>query len=346
MISTSIDFSRPGRQQGFLRVPYSHNLGGWAQVMIPITTIARGEGPTVLVLGGNHGDEYQGQVAAMNLARTLKPEELRGRLILIPSLNFPAAQAATRLSPLDGMNLNRAFPGTPDGPVTSQIAHYLTHTLFPMSDVVIDIHSGGRGMEFVPCAHMHVVEDLDQRRRMMEAMLAWGTDFAFLYADIAGTGLLPVEAENQGKLVVTTELGGGEGVSAAVHRIAQKGLRQVLIHVGLLAGDLPSRRQLGLPETILVEALEGDNYLMAPRSGILEMMADLGAWLKQGDPIGALHDLEQPDRQPAMITSPRDGYLICHRVPCRTQQGDCIAVIAQPADPKEVLSRTIRKGAV
>jgi N-alpha-acetyl-L-2,4-diaminobutyrate deacetylase len=193
---------------------------------------------------------------------------------------------------------------------------------------------------------MHVVEDLDQRRRMMEAMLAWGTDFAFLYADIAGTGLLPVEAENQGKLVVTTELGGGEGVSAAVHRIAQKGLRQVLIHVGLLAGDLPSRRQLGLPETILVEALEGDNYLMAPRSGILEMMADLGAWLKQGDPIGALHDLEQPDRQPAMITSPRDGYLICHRVPCRTQQGDCIAVIAQPADPKEVLSRTIRKGAV
>ncbi|MFM8323283.1 MAG: succinylglutamate desuccinylase/aspartoacylase family protein, partial [Pirellulaceae bacterium] len=82
MISTSIDFSRPGRQQGFLRVPYSHNLGGWAQVMIPITTIARGEGPTVLVLGGNHGDEYQGQVAAMNLARTLKPEELRGRLIL------------------------------------------------------------------------------------------------------------------------------------------------------------------------------------------------------------------------------------------------------------------------
>jgi N-alpha-acetyl-L-2,4-diaminobutyrate deacetylase len=76
------------------------------------------------------------------------------------------------------------------------------------------------------------------------------------------------------------------------------------------------------------------------------MMADLGAWLKEGDPIGALHDLEQPEQQPRTITAPRDGYLICHRVPCRTQQGDCVAVIAQPADPKEVLSRPIRKGAV
>jgi N-alpha-acetyl-L-2,4-diaminobutyrate deacetylase len=346
MISTSIDFARPGRQQGFLYVPYSHNLGGWAQVMIPITSIARGDGPTVLVLGGNHGDEYQGQVAAMNLARTLQPEQVRGRIILIPSLNFPAALAATRLSPLDGMNLNRAFPGTPDGPVTSQIAHYLTHTLFPISDVVIDIHSGGRGMEFVPCAHMHVVEDFDQRRRMMEAMLAWGTDFAFLYADIAGSGLLPVEAENQGKLVVTTELGGGEGVSAAVHRIAQRGLRQVLIHIGLLEGVVPGRQELGLPETVLVEALVGDNYLMAPHSGILEMMADLGAWVRRDEPIGALHHLEQPDRPRTTITAPREGYLICHRVPCRTQQGDCVAVIAQPADRKEVLSRQIKKDAV
>src|SRR5436190_16184136 len=154
------------------------------------------------------------------------------RIILIPSLNFPAARAATRLSPLDGMNMNRAFPGEPEGPVTSQIAHFLTTVLFPMSDVVIDIHSGGRSMEFLPCAHMHLVADIDQRRRMFDAMLAWNSDFAFLYADIAGTGLLPAEAESQGKLVVTTELGGGEGIPASVHRIAQSGLGNVLIHVG------------------------------------------------------------------------------------------------------------------
>src|SRR5882672_11331679 len=171
MIITSLDFDKPGKQQGFLQVPYSHNLGGWANVMVPITTVARGKGPTVLVLGGNHGDEYQGQIAIMKLARDLRPEQVTGRIILIPSLNLPAARAATRLSPLDGMNMNRAFPGQPEGAVTSQIAHYLTTVLFPMSDVVIDIHSGGRSMEFVPCSTMHLVADRTQRQKMLDAML-------------------------------------------------------------------------------------------------------------------------------------------------------------------------------
>ena len=82
---------------------------------------------------------------------------------------------------------------------------------------------------------------------MFAAMLAWNSDFAFLYADIAGTGLLPVEAENQGKLVVTTEMGGGEAIPARVHRITQSGLRNVLIHVGALKGREQTRASLGLP---------------------------------------------------------------------------------------------------
>ena len=73
--------------------------GGWANGMIPITVVSRGEGPTVLVLGGNHGDEYQGQIAIMKLARELMPEKVTGRVILIPSLNLPAARAATPAAP-------------------------------------------------------------------------------------------------------------------------------------------------------------------------------------------------------------------------------------------------------
>ena len=334
MLFTSIDFHQPGKQQGFLQVPYSHNLGGWANVMIPITTVANDAGPTVLVLGGNHGDEYQGQIAAMKLSRELQAEMITGRIILIPSLNFPAAKSSTRLSPLDGMNLNRAFPGEPEGSVTSQIAHFLTTVLFPMSDVVIDIHSGGRSMEFVPCAHMHLVDDLEQRQKMMAAMLAWNTDFAFLYADIAGTGLLPVEAENQGKLVVTTELGGGECIPASVHRIALGGLRNVLIHVGVLRGVEKTRQSLGQPPTILTQALNREDYLLAPESGVFEICFDLGTLVRRGQVVGFIHHLERPDRTPEPIISQSDGYLVTMRAPCLTQQGDCVAVIAQQVDPE------------
>lgn len=337
MVITSLDFHKQGKQQGFLQVPYSHNLGGWANVMIPITIVARGKGPTVLVLGGNHGDEYQGQIAIMKLARELKPEMISGRIILIPSLNFPAARTATRLSPVDGMNMNRAFPGEAEGPVTSQIAHYLRTVLFPMSDVVIDIHSGGRSMEFVPCAHMHLVPDREQRARMFAAMLAWNTDFAFIYADIAGTGLLPVEAEIQGKLVVTTELGGGECIPAGVHRIAQSGLRNVLIHVGVLKGREQTRASLGKPPAILTQALNREDYLLAPESGIFEIAVDLGAKVKRGQTVGFIHHLERPDRAPEKIVAQSAGYLITMRAPCLTQQGDCVAVIAKQVSARHVL---------
>jgi N-alpha-acetyl-L-2,4-diaminobutyrate deacetylase len=333
MVITSLDFDKPGKQQGFLQVPYSHNLGGWANVMIPITLVARGKGPTVLVLGGNHGDEYQGQIAAMKLARELTPEKVTGRIILIPSLNLPAARAATRLSPLDGMNMNRAFPGDAEGPVTSQIAHYLRTVLFPLSDVVIDMHSGGRSMEFVPCSHMHLVPDREQRARMFAAMLAWGTEFCFIYADIAGTGLLPVEAENQGKLVITTELGGGECIPASVHRITQSGLKNVLIHVGALKG----REQPRKAPAIITQATNREDYILAPESGIFEITVDLGTKVKQGQVVGHIHHLERPDREPEPIIAQSAGYLITMRAPCLTQQGDCVAVIARQVSEREVL---------
>jgi hypothetical protein len=102
--------------------------------------------------------------------------------------------------------MNRAFPGRADGSATEMIAHYLTTVLFPLADVVIDIHTGGRSLDFYPCSTMHLVPDREQRRKMIDAALAWNSDFSFLYTDVAGTGLLPVEAERQGKLVVPAKL--------------------------------------------------------------------------------------------------------------------------------------------
>ncbi len=153
-IHSTVDFARTGKQQGHLCVPYSYNLAGWANLLLPISVISNGAGPTALVMAGNHGDEYPGQVAILRLMRELdrSPELVRGRVILIPALNMPAAKAGTRLSPLDGKNLNRSFPGKADGTPTEMIADYLTRVLFPLADIVIDIHTGGRGVDFYPCA--------------------------------------------------------------------------------------------------------------------------------------------------------------------------------------------------
>jgi N-alpha-acetyl-L-2,4-diaminobutyrate deacetylase len=327
-IRSSVDFSKSGKQFGHLYVPYSHNLGGWANQMVPIGVIARGTEPTVLVLAGNHGDEYPGQVAIMRLLRELTPEQVNGRVILIPTLTMPGAKAATRLSPLDGKNFNRSFPGNPSGTMCEVIAHYLTTVLFPMSDVVIDIHTGGRSTDFYPCAHMHLVPAGPQRDKMLAGTEAWYTDFCFLYADIAGTGLLPVEAECQGKIVLTTEMGGSENVTAQVHRLTQAGLRNVLIHVGVLEGKAQSRADLGLPPTRWVQSLNWEDYRFAPESGLYENRVPLGNSVRAGQEVGAIHFLERPEREPISVVANADGILIATRAPSIVGQGDCVACIA------------------
>ncbi len=331
-IRATVDYGRPGQQLGHLYVPYSYNLGGWANLMLPIAVVANGDGPTVLVLAGNHGDEYPGQVAVLRLMRELKATNLAGRVILIPALTRPAAKAATRLSPLDGKNFNRCFPGNPAGTPSEVVAHYLTTVLFPLADVVIDIHTGGRSMDFVPCAHMHLVPKGPQREAMLAGTEAWNTDFCFLYADIAGTGLLPVEAESQGKVVVTTEMGGSENVTAQVHQATQAGLRNVLTHLGVLAGPVVPR----VRPARWVQALAWEDYRFAPESGIYENLVPLGREVVAGQPVGAIHFLERPDREAVAVVASSAGVLIGCRAPSLVAQGDCVAVIAHDVDPRKL----------
>ncbi len=336
-IHTEIDFTRTGtKQRGHLAIPYSYNMGGWANLLVPICMIQNGSGPTVLLMAGNHGDEYPGQVAIFKLWREIEPEQVSGRLILIPCLNPPAAKAGTRLSPLDGRNFNRCFPGDPGGTPSEMLAHYLSSVLFPLSDVVIDLHTGGRSANFLPCAHMHLVADKKQREAMILATEAFLTDHAFLYTDVAGTGLLPSEAERQGKLVITTELGGGEPVLANIHRLCQRGLRNVLIHCGVLCGEVSSRSALGLPPVRWVQALDRADYRFAPESGLYENCVEIGEEVRQGETLGLVHFPEQPDRTPAPVASPSDGLLVANRGPSLVSQGDCVACLAHDTDPREL----------
>lgn len=328
-IHASINFQMTGKQHGHLYLPYSYNLAGWANLMIPITVLnAGGNGPTALVMAGNHGDEYPGQVAILRLVRELTVEQVLGRIILIPCLTMPASKAMTRLSPLDGKNFNRCFPGRPDGTPSEILAHYLSTVLFPLADIVIDIHTGGRSLDFVPCAHMHLVPDRQQLRQMVAGTEAWHSELAFLYTDVAGSGLLPVEAEQQGKIVITTEMGGGEMVTAAVHRLTQSGLRNVLTHFGLLAGHVPSRAERGIRPVRWVQALDREDYRFAPESGLYENLVDLGADVVTGQPVGQIHFIERPDREPVEVIAPSNGVLIGTRSPSVVAQGDCVACIA------------------
>ena len=335
-VSCTIDLSAPGKQVGRLQYPKINDTAGWGYSFVPIATIANGDGPTVLVSGGNHGNEYEGQIAALRLVDELQPEQVNGRIIVVPVISTEASQANTRVWP-SGANFNRSFPGRPDGPPNEQLADYFTRVLFPAADVVIDMHSGGNAMWFIPCSHMHVVDDPAQRKAMLEGMEAWNSDFHFLYIDVNGTGLLPVEAENQGKIVITTELGGGGRVPAHVNRLAWNGLNNVLRHVGVLEGEVQTRASLGLPPAVILDGRNPATIVESPEDGLWEAILEPGDPVAEGQPVGRLWFIDRPNRPAELLRAPIDGVVAVTKAIAPTEQGDCVFVLGEPIDRAALL---------
>jgi N-alpha-acetyl-L-2,4-diaminobutyrate deacetylase len=326
-VTTTIDFDADGKQFGTLSVPYSSNESAWGAVRIPIVVINGGSGPTLLCTGGNHGDEYEGPIALGKLARSLEAADIAGRLILLPALNLPAVLAGTRVSPLDRINLNRTFPGRWDGTVTEMIADYVSRRILPLCDAVVDLHSGGNTLHFLPFCGMHVLEDPAQMAGTRAAMLAFGAPFSVIIDEFDRLGMLDTAVEQMGKVFLFTELGGGGTATAATIAIAERGVRNVLHHLGMLDGG---------PEpapTRLMHSPDPSYFVVSEDRGIFEIMVDPGAEVSAGQPIARIHDVESPARTPATYRAQRSGLLVGRRWPGPTRPGDCLAVIATEREP-------------
>ncbi|MCM5705383.1 N(2)-acetyl-L-2,4-diaminobutanoate deacetylase DoeB [Larsenimonas salina] len=323
-ISATVDFDADGVQHGFLKLPVSHDESAWGAIMIPITVIKRGDGPTALLTGGNHGDEYEGITALMKLANRLTAEEVSGRVIIVPMMNPPAAEAGRRTSPMDKGNLNRSFPGDPDGGPTHQIADYFTRYLVPMCDVALDLHSGGRTLDILPFAAAHRLEDLEHERACMSAALAFGVQTTIMMFELDAAALYDTVVEAQGKTLVTTELGGGGTSTPASIELTERGVRNFLIHTGLLDGELtePAHRRF-------VEMPDASCYVQSEHAGLLEMTCALGGHVRKGEVVARIYDMTRTGVEPVDYRAERDGIVLARRFPAKVAMGDTLVVLGE-----------------
>lgn len=321
-ISATVDFEAEGVQHGHLRLPWSRDDSAWGSVMIPICVVKRGEGPTALLTGANHGDEYEGPIALFDLARTLRAEAVTGRVIIVPAMNYPAFRAATRTSPIDKGNLNRSFPGRPDGTATEKIADYVTRALLPLADLVLDFHSGGRTLDFLPYAAAHELPDEAQEKRCFEAVAAFSAPWSMKMIEIDAVGMFDTVTEMAGKVFVTTELGGGGTATAKSVAIARRGVANVLRHAGILAGEPEAgpTRWLDMPSA--------DCFGFSEEEGLVEFLKDLGDPLTRGEPIARIYPLGRTGAAPFEHCAALDGLLAARHFPGLVKPGDCLAVVA------------------
>ena len=320
-IAPTIPLEEDGVHHGFLRLPYSRNDSAWGSVMIPLTVIANGDGPTALLTGANHGDEYEGPIALQHLAATLRPEDVTGRVIIVPAFNYPAFRAGTRTSPIDKGNMNRAFPGRPDGTVTEKIADYFQRTLLPMADLAVDFHSGGKTLDFVPFAAAHILEDKAQEAACFAAMEAFNAPYSVQMLEIDSQGMYDNAVEEMGKVLVTTELGGGGTSTAKSVAIARKGLRNVLIHAGILRGEME------IAPSVRLDMPDGDCFVFSEQDGMCEPVVDLGQRVAKGDVLARIWPVDRTGVAPTELRAKRDGLLISRHFPGLIKAGDCAGVV-------------------
>ncbi|MGI9301399.1 MAG: N-alpha-acetyl diaminobutyric acid deacetylase DoeB [Gammaproteobacteria bacterium] len=327
-IGADVDFERDGRQVSFLRVPHSTNESGWGTLLMPIVVIKNGQGPTMLFTGGNHGDEYEGPLTLLKLSRQLAPESVNGRVIVLPGLNYPALKAGTRLSPVDGKNMNRVFPGEHDGTVTAMIAHYVATELLPMCDVVVDLHSGGSSMIFEPSVVIHHLTDAGLMQKTLAAARDFGAPVTLVLIELDPGGMLDTAAEETGKIFISAELGGGAFVTPRSLEVAETGVDNLLRHFGLVEGEIVKPEHKGRAPTRIMETPANGAYLMSMADGLYEALVEVGEEAEVGAALGRIHFPDSPDHEPVTVNAEISGVLITRAGRGWVKRGDTIAVVA------------------
>jgi len=325
-ISASIDLDARGKHFGHVQIPFSRDDAGLGYLLVPLISIKGGDGPCILLNAGTHGDEFEGQIVLRNLAHALRAEEVAGQIIMVPSANLPATLNNSRCSPIDKLNLNRVFPGRAGGTVTEKMASFVLDELVSRADIVLDLHAGGTNYGCVPYTMMHRYAKPATTRATFDMMTAFRAPYGVIFdTEPDRDGMLDTAVEDRDKPFVAVELGGSGIVTPASVALTARGVRNTLLHCGLLRGD----PEAGQPQTQVLGVPAG-GFVLAEDHGIFEPFVDLGEMVENGAAVGQMHSIHRPDRPPIVHRIKDGGRLICRRSTGTTTHGDFLAVTATP----------------
>ena len=270
---------------GYLDVPQGIDQG----TRIPVSVIHGAHaGPVLALVAGTHGYEYPPITALQRLRGTLDPASLSGTVLLVHVANPPSFLGRTiYTSPVDGKNLNRVYPGKPDGTISERIAHAITTQVIERADYLVDMH-GGDGNEILrPYIYMPVTGDaaLDEKVRGMA--LAFGLDHIVIdkgrIADPASSVFTDQTGLSRGIPAITTETGQMGSNDDYWVDMAEDGVMNLLRHLQMIdEQEIPNQG---------VVWLEDYEVIRAQATGVFQASVRDGYAVAEGTLIGELLDL-------------------------------------------------------
>lgn len=326
---SDISWTDEGKQLGFFSFPYSIDRSPYYQIKVPVCRIRNGDGPSLLLMAGNHGDEYEGELTLLKAIRAIAPSDIRGSLTILPAANLPAVMAAKRCSPFDGGNLNRAFPGDPHGQPTWRIAHFLEHEIFPRHEIVFDLHSGGTSMDHLVCGLVERHGDAGRFARALDLMKAMRLPYGMIADNGADSPTSMAAALRAGCIALSGEFGGGATVTRATMAMTARTVDNLLLASGLTRRPILWAGADRGPDTVVLSTGGQSLFVYAEREGWFEPAVDIGETVAAGDVAGWLHDLEAPLAEPETLTFAESGIVLSRRLHTHSRSGDCLVNLAR-----------------
>ena len=305
----------PLRSRRQLRLPIASMPDG-STLSIPVNVLTgSSRRPRLLAVAGHHGDEQEGPSSLVALWRDLKPEALRGTVVMVPVLNPPAFQAVRRTNHEDQLDINRIFPGRPDGTVTERLAYALCGDLVPDADLVLSMHGWSSGYVVHPYVEYPKSGQASKRSRL--AAEAFGLDTVNPLD--AGPGRLLTEAAAHGTPIIEVEIGGQATSVPARRALYEAGVRNLLTHTGITSTPRPNPTK---PQA--VDRIE----ISAPTGGILRTELDTGQRVMRGQTIASIFDLNL--NRTATVRSPVAGFVGVLRLAASVLPGQLVATVFTP----------------
>ena len=277
-------------------------------------------GPTLVVTAGIHGGEYPCVEAATRLGQLIDPAKFRGKMIILPSANPIAFKARSiYITPVDGLNLNREFPGDPNGTFTRAWADWLFNNVILQADMYIDMHGGDMIEALVPFVSYNITGDsqIDQTASTMADV--YGIRAVLVKDDPGSLSGTTYAAAARARVPALLTEAGGQGVwRESEVDILQSGVRRVMGHFDMY-------EPISDPGEA-AERMSGWSWLSAETDGLFYAAVQIGDTVEKGQFLGEIKTIFGETLQTSI--SPVSGEILFLVTSLAMNEGDPLMAIA------------------
>lgn len=267
---------------------------------------AKLDGPTLLLMGGVHGDETNGVAIVRDIIRKKYNKPKRGTIICIPVFNVFGYLNQSREFP-DGRDLNRMFPGSANGSLASQFAYQFSKEIAPLVDYVLDFHTGGANRENFPN-----IRCVLQEEKAFELAKVFGAPFIVNSNYIAKS--VRDAIHKMEKTILLFEGGKSIDLDESVIKCGVDGALNVMNHLGLRDGEVSL-----MNNSVVVK---NSKWIRAPYSGMVRLNVKNGSWITAKTVLAKITDpFGEFERK---VTAPFDGYIFGLNTAPIVNKGDAL----------------------